>query len=81
MNANQMINMAIRMVMRRVMRTGLNAGIDAASRKFSKGAPDEGAAGTEQPARRQAPQQGGAARKTAKRSRQAMKVARRIGRM
>ena len=68
MNANQIINMVVRMVMRRVLRSGVNAGMDAVGKRMSKGkAPAE----TGQPLD---------TAETTKRTKQAMRVTRRMGR-
>lgn len=64
---NQMINMVIRMVMRRVVNMGINKGIDVAAKR--------GKGGEEL-----TPQQRQAAGKQSKQAKQAVRVARRIGR-
>jgi len=68
MNVNQVINMIVRIVMRRVMRKGVNAGMDAVGKRMSRGK-----SGDAQP--------GPDAGDTMKRGKQAMRVARRVGRM
>lgn len=68
MNANQIINMIVRMVMRRVLRSGMNAGMNAVGKRMNKGkAPAE----TGQPMD---------TADTTKRTKQAMRVTRRMGR-
>ena len=65
MNVNQMINVVMRMVMRRLMRSGVNAGMDAIGKRM--GGKCDATPGPD-------------GRKTAQRTRQAMKLGRRIGR-
>jgi len=71
MNANQIINMILRMVMRKAVNKGLDAGIN----KVAGGgkARDEMSPEERQQAR--------SGKQAAKRTRQTMKMARRIGRM
>ncbi|WP_300547279.1 hypothetical protein [Roseovarius sp.] len=65
MNVNQIINMVMRMILRRILRSGVNAGMDAMGRKMARN-------GDATP--------GPDGRKTAARSRQALKLGRKIGR-
>ncbi len=65
MNVNQIITMVMRMVMRRLLRSGVNAGMDAVGKKMGRSG--DAAPGPD----------GG---KTVQRSRQAMKLGRKVGR-
>ncbi len=71
MNVDQMINMVVRMIMHRVLGRGVNAGIDMATRKFSK---KDDVDPNSPEGKRQAAQ----AQDLAKRSRQAMRLTRRM---
>lgn len=64
---NQMINMVIRMVMRRVVNMGINKGVDVAAKRGQRGED-------------LTPEQRRAAGAQTKRTKQAVRMARRIGR-
>ncbi|RBI84073.1 hypothetical protein DRV85_13785 [Rhodosalinus halophilus] len=75
MNANRIFDMMLRQVMRRLIGRGVNAGIDRMTR--GGGQNDGEADGAGGKGRRASP---GGARKHARTTKQAMRLARRIGR-
>ena len=71
MNANQIINMIMRMVMRKAVNKGLDAGLN----KFAGGGKNRDQMSPKER------QQARAGKQAARKARQSMKIAKRVGRM
>ena len=71
MNGGNIVNMIVRVVMRRVIGKGINAGVDAVGKRMNRGKEGDAA---------QTGQSAPATRKTGKRMKQSMRMARRFGR-